>query len=106
MEKFKQELRRTMTTTQPANHRCWKSRSCKNFPHSQGLLRRRWDTCVPSNGVSFMLHEGKTLGLVGESGYDKPAQRAVSCGPLSPPLVRCTPHTSRTEVDVTQLPER
>lgn len=43
----------------------------KYFPVYKGLLRRQTGMIKALNGVSFSIHEGETLGLVGESGCGK-----------------------------------
>lgn len=46
-------------------------RLTKLFPVTQGILRRHQGNIVAVDRVSFELHDGQTLGLVGESGCGK-----------------------------------
>jgi peptide/nickel transport system ATP-binding protein len=43
----------------------------KHFPITKGLLRRKVGAVQAVDGVSFHVHKGETLGLVGESGCGK-----------------------------------
>ncbi len=43
----------------------------KHFPIHKGLLQRAAGTVFAVDGVSFSIHSGETLGLVGESGCGK-----------------------------------
>ena len=78
-----------------------------HYPVTSGLLRRRTGTVKAVDGVSFDVHEGETLGLVGESGCGKSSTgRALlhlarptsgeirfageDLGSLSPPKLRQT----------------
>src|SRR6478609_5552675 len=43
----------------------------KHFPITKGLLKRRVGAVQAVDGVTFDVHKGSTLGLVGESGCGK-----------------------------------
>jgi oligopeptide/dipeptide ABC transporter ATP-binding protein len=56
----------------------------KHFPVRGGLLRRGRGAARAVDGVSFALHEGETLGLVGESGCGKSTTTRLAMRLLEP----------------------
>ena len=73
----------------------------KHYPIRTGVMRRVTGQVKAVDGVSFELHQGETLGIVGESGCGKTTtgraivqllrgqpQVRVSCDSRSPPRVR------------------
>ncbi len=77
---------------------------CVFFPiMSQGLIKRRIGSIKAVNHVSFDLHHGQTLGLVGESGCGKTTTGRAILRALSPDSGKVHFQTDQGYVDLAKL---
>src|SRR5699024_3822645 len=79
----------------------------KHYPLGGGLFRRSTGTVRAVDGVDLVIHEGETLGLVGESGCGKTTLGRCIAGLLAPSSGEIQFHRdSGTTVDLAPLSNR
>ncbi len=78
----------------------------KYFPIQRGLLRRTVGDVKAVDGVSFDLHSGETLGLVGESGCGKTTTGRLILRAMQPTEGQVQLRHDDTLVDLTRLSRR
>ena len=80
------------------------SNLCKYFPIiSQGLFKRQVGQIKAADHVSFDLHAGRTLGIVGESGCGKTTTGRAILRAITPSGGKVMFHTDGKTVDMAQL---
>jgi peptide/nickel transport system ATP-binding protein len=78
----------------------------KHFPIQRGLFRRTVGHVRAVDGVSFTLHEGETLGLVGESGCGKTTTGRVILRAYDPTAGQVLFRKDGAMIDVTRIGPR
>jgi oligopeptide/dipeptide ABC transporter ATP-binding protein len=79
---------------------------CKHFPiMSKGLFKRQLGVVKACDDISFDLHAGETLGLVGESGCGKTTTGRAILRALAPTAGEVLFRTGGTTVDLARLNE-
>jgi oligopeptide/dipeptide ABC transporter ATP-binding protein len=80
---------------------------CKHFPiYSKGLFKKQTGVVKACDNVSFDLHQGETLGLVGESGCGKTTTGRAILRALMPTAGEILFQTADGSVNLANLPEQ